>query len=153
MVETSSEAAFAVAEINLRGAIEDGGAIVTHDPLPVVMADETQLVELFQNLISNGIKYRGEAAPEVHVSAVPDGTGRWEFSITDNGVGIDPEYHERIFGMFQRLHGRDHMTGTGIGLAIAKKIVERHGGSISVESRLGAGSTFRYTLGAAGRAP
>jgi PAS domain S-box-containing protein len=152
MVETSSEAAFAVAEINLRGAIEDGSAIVTHDPLPVVMADETQLVQLFQNLVSNGIKYRGNAAPKVHVSAAPDGAGRWTFSVTDNGLGIDPEYHERIFGMFQRLHGRDHMTGTGIGLAIAKKIVERHGGSISVESQLGAGSTFRYTLGAAGNA-
>ena len=153
MVETSSEAAFAVAEINLRGAIDDGGAIVTHDPLPVVMADETQLVQLFQNLVSNGIKYRGEAAPEVHVSAALDGAGRWEFSVTDNGRGIDPEYHERIFGMFQRLHGRNHMTGTGIGLAIAKKIVERHGGSISVESQLGAGTTFRYTLGAVGHAP
>jgi PAS domain S-box-containing protein len=153
MVETSSEAAFAVAEINLRGAIDDGGAIVTHDPLPVVMADETQLVQLFQNLVSNGIKYRGDAAPEVHVSAALDGAGRWEFSVTDNGRGIDPEYHERIFGMFQRLHGRNHMTGTGIGLAIAKKIVERHGGSISVESELGAGSTFRYTLGAAGHTP
>ena len=150
MAETSSEAAFNAAEMNLRRAIEDGGAIVTHDPLPMVMADETQLVQLFQNLVGNGIKYRGAAVPEVHVTAVRGGKGRWEFSVTDNGLGIDPEYHDRIFGMFQRLHGRDEMAGTGIGLAIAKKIVERHGGSISVQSQLGAGSTFRYSLGAAG---
>jgi light-regulated signal transduction histidine kinase (bacteriophytochrome) len=149
MARTSSETAFAVAERNLRGAIEDAGAIVTHDPLPVVMADETQLIQLFQNLVGNGIKYRGPAVPEVHCGAIRTGTGRWEFSVTDNGLGIEAEYHERIFGMFQRLHGREELSGTGIGLAIAKKIVERHGGTISVESRLGAGSTFHFSLAAA----
>jgi PAS domain S-box-containing protein len=147
----SSEAAFSTASQNLRRTIEDGGATVTHDPLPMVLADETQLVQLFQNLVGNGVKYRRAEAPTIHVSAVAEGD-RWEFSVADNGIGIDPEYHDRIFGMFQRLHGREE-GGTGIGLAIAKKIVERHGGSLSVESALGSGATFRYSLAAAGVPP
>ncbi len=146
LLETSSEAAFGQALINLRGAILEGGAEVTHDPLPAVMADEVQLVQLFQNLIGNAIKYQGSGVPKVHVSAARDEARRWNFAVKDNGLGIDPKYFTRIFGMFQRLHKRDEFAGTGIGLAICKKIVERHGGNISVESEPGLGSTFRFAL-------
>ena len=144
--ETSSEDALARTLIILRGAIEDSGAIVTHDPLPVVLADEVQLVQLFQNLIGNAIKYQGSGVPRVHVSALYHEDTQWVFSVKDNGLGIDPRYFERIFGMFQRLHKREEFAGTGIGLAICKKIVERHGGSISVESASGHGSTFSFPL-------
>jgi light-regulated signal transduction histidine kinase (bacteriophytochrome) len=119
---------------------------VTHDPLPLVLADDTQLVQLFQNVVGNAIKYQKPGAPRIHVSAVESGGGKWTFAVKDNGLGIDPQYFERIFGMFQRLHKRDEFAGTGIGLAICKKIVERHGGSISVESQPGQGSTFRFVL-------
>ena len=146
MLDTSSEKALGHALANLRGSIEESGALVTHDRLPTVLADETQLVQLFQNLVGNAIKYRGPQAPRVHVSAASDGAKRWTFGVTDNGIGIDPQYFERIFVMFQRLHGRAEHPGTGIGLAICKKIVERHGGTISVESQPGRGSTFRFTL-------
>jgi PAS domain S-box-containing protein len=145
---TSSEGALEQALINLRGAIEESGAVVSHGALPEVLADETQLVQLFQNLVGNGIKYRSTAPPEVRLSAVSQPDARWRFSVEDNGLGIDPQYFERIFGMFQRLHGRDEFAGTGIGLAIARKIVERHGGSISVASEPGNGSTFQFTLAA-----
>jgi PAS domain S-box-containing protein len=144
--KASSEEAFRQALVNLRGAIEAGGALVTHDPLPVVMADERQLVQLFQNLVGNAIKYQSPGVPTVHVSAARNGPSKWMFSVKDNGLGIDPQYFERIFGMFQRLHKREEFAGTGIGLAICKKIVERHGGSISVESQPGHGSTFRFAL-------
>jgi light-regulated signal transduction histidine kinase (bacteriophytochrome) len=130
----------------LHGAIAESGALVTHDVLPAVRADETQLVQLFQNLVGNAIKYQGPGVPRVHVSAARNGDNRWLFSVRDNGLGIDPQYFERIFGMFQRLHKREEFAGTGIGLAICKKIVERHGGSISVESQPGQGSTFRFAL-------
>jgi light-regulated signal transduction histidine kinase (bacteriophytochrome) len=119
---------------------------VTNDPLPAVHADETQLGQLFQNLVGNAIKYRGSDLPHVHVSATRNGKTGWTFAVADNGIGIDPQYFERIFGVFQRLHGREKYSGTGIGLAICKKIVERHGGTISVESQPGRGSTFRFTL-------
>jgi light-regulated signal transduction histidine kinase (bacteriophytochrome) len=132
--------------INLRGAIQESGALVTHDPLPPVMADERQLIQLFQNLVGNAIKYQSPGIPKIHISASRNGGKKWVFSVHDNGLGIDPQYFEKIFGMFQRLHKRDEFTGTGIGLAICKKIVERHGGSISVESQPGAGSTFRFAL-------
>ncbi len=147
LVETSSEEALQSAVINLRGAIEDSGAQVTHDPLPVVMADEMQLTQLFQNLIGNGIKYQNPGVPRIHISASKNGGKTWVFSVKDNGLGIDPQYFDRIFGMFQRLHKREEFAGTGIGLAICKKIIERHGGSISVESHLGQGSTFSFALG------
>ena len=143
---TSSEEALRQAMLNLRGAIEESGAVVRFDALPTVMADETQLVQLFQNLVGNGIKYRGPETPLVTLSAVRAADGRWAISVADNGLGIDPQYFERIFGMFQRLHGRDEFAGTGIGLAIARKIVERHGGSIGVASEPGHGSTFTFTL-------
>jgi PAS domain S-box-containing protein len=146
LVETSSEQALEQSLINLRGAIEESGALVTHDRLPPVMADEMQLIQLFQNLIGNAIKYQNPGVPKIHVSAVKNGGKRWTFSVQDNGLGIDPQYFERIFGMFQRLHKRQEFAGTGIGLAICKKIVERHGGSISVESQPEHGSTFRFAL-------
>ena len=146
LLDTSSEDALEQALINLRGAIEEHGALVTHDPLPPVLADEMQLIQLFQNLVGNAIKYQNGGVPRVHVSAHHDGGKKWTFSVQDNGLGIDPQYFEKIFGMFQRLHRREEFAGTGIGLAICKKIVERHGGSISVESRLGEGSTFRFVL-------
>jgi light-regulated signal transduction histidine kinase (bacteriophytochrome) len=148
LVTTSSEEALSRAIINLRGAIEESGAIVTHDPLPSVMADELQLTQLFQNLLGNAIKYRRADVPGVHVAARQNGSKKWIFSVQDNGLGIEPQYFERIFGLFQRLHGREEFAGTGLGLAICKKIVERHGGEISVESTLGQGSTFRFPLAA-----
>jgi PAS domain S-box-containing protein len=143
---TSSEAALQQALVNLRGSIESSGAVVTHDLLPTVMADEIQLTQLFQNLIGNAVKYQNSGAPRVHVSAAMNGDKKWTFAVKDNGLGIDPQYFERIFGMFQRLHKRQEFAGTGIGLAICKKIVERHGGSISVESEPGHGSTFSFAL-------
>jgi light-regulated signal transduction histidine kinase (bacteriophytochrome) len=134
----------------LSGAIADSGAIVTHDPLPAVLADELQLLQLFQNLLGNAIKYqRTGGVPRVHISARRDGHSRWLFSVSDNGLGIDPQYFARIFGMFQRLHKREEFDGTGIGLAICKKIVERHGGNISVDSLPGRGSTFSFSLAGA----
>ncbi|HTC40550.1 MAG TPA: PAS domain S-box protein [Candidatus Acidoferrales bacterium] len=146
LLETSSEEALQRAILNLRGAIADSGAMLTHDPLPAVLADETQLVQLFQNLIGNAIKYQNPGVPRIHISAVKNGGGKWTFSVRDNGLGIDPQYFERIFVMFQRLHKREEFAGTGIGLAICKKIVERHGGDISVESQPGKGSTFSFAL-------
>jgi signal transduction histidine kinase len=137
---------------NLKVAIEENGAVVTHDPLPTVMADNPQLVQLFQNLIGNAIKFRGKEPPRVHVSAGRNGNG-WTFSVRDNGIGIAPEYAERIFIIFQRLHGREEYPGTGIGLAICQKIVERHGGRIWVESQVGKGATFHFTLPASKAEP
>jgi light-regulated signal transduction histidine kinase (bacteriophytochrome) len=146
MLDTSSEEALQQALINLRGAIEDSSALVTHGPLPTVLADEMQLIQLFQNLVGNAIKYHGHEAPRVHISAATIGEKKWIFSVQDNGLGIDSQYFDKIFGMFQRLHKRQEFAGTGIGLAICKKIVERHGGSITVESQLGQGSAFRFAL-------
>jgi PAS domain S-box-containing protein len=145
-LDTSSEKALQQALTNLRGAIEEGGALVTHDPLPTVLADEGQLIQLFQNLVGNAIKYQRSGVPRVHISAARNGGKKWIFSVQDNGLGIESKYFKRIFGMFQRLHKREEFAGTGIGLAICKKIVERHGGSISVESQPGQGSTFRFAL-------
>jgi PAS domain S-box-containing protein len=142
---SSSEEALGHAIVNLRGAIEESGALVTHDPLPRVLADEMQLTQLFQNLVGNAIKYQNAGIPRVHVSAAKSGA-KWLFSVKDNGLGIDSQYFDKIFGMFQRLHKREEFAGTGIGLAICKKIVERHGGNISVESLVGQGSTFRFAL-------
>jgi PAS domain S-box-containing protein len=150
LVETSSEDALQQAIRDLRGAIEGSGALVTHDALPSVMADEMQLTQLFQNLVGNAIKYRRAGVPRVHITAVPNGPNQWMFSVQDNGLGIEAQYFERIFGVFQRLHRREEFDGTGIGLAICKKIVERHGGAISVESTLGVGSTFRFPLAVCG---
>ena len=130
---------------NLGLAIEDSGARITHDRLPVVMGDEVQLVQLFQNLISNAIKFRGEEPPRIHVSASQQ-NGEWIFSVRDNGIGIEAQQRERIFDIFQRLHTREEYQGTGIGLALAKKIVERHHGRIWVVSEPGHGSTFYFSI-------
>jgi light-regulated signal transduction histidine kinase (bacteriophytochrome) len=135
----------ATARIQLQVAIAECGATITEDPLPTVQGDAVQLLQLFQNLIANAIKFRGDAAPQVHVSAEATEEG-WCFSVRDNGIGIAPEYFERIFLLFQRLHGRKEYPGTGIGLALCKRIVERHGGRLWVESAAGQGSTFRFTL-------
>jgi PAS domain S-box-containing protein len=152
LLHTSSEYALEQALMNLHEAIKDSGALVTHDPIPTVQADEIQLVQLFQNLVGNAIKYQGPGIPVVHISAARHGKTSWSFAVKDNGLGIDPQYFERIFGMFQRLHKRDEFSGTGVGLAICKKIVERHGGSLRVESQLGHGSTFSFALaGSEGR--
>ena len=130
---------------NLEVSIKESGAIVTHDSMPAVIADGTQIVQLFQNLIGNAIKYRNEDIPRVHISAKENGKDII-FSFNDNGIGIDPQYYERIFTIFQRLHGKGEYSGTGIGLAICKKIVERHGGKIWVESLPGKGATFYFTI-------
>ncbi|PYP71979.1 MAG: hypothetical protein DMD41_10620 [Gemmatimonadetes bacterium] len=130
---------------NLSVAIREAGALVTNEALPSVVADETQLVQLLQNLVGNAIKFRGGERPLVHVSAQPGAT-ECVFAVRDNGIGIAPEYFERIFVIFQRLHARGEYPGTGIGLAVCRRIVERHGGRIWVESAPGQGSTFYFAL-------
>jgi PAS domain S-box-containing protein len=142
----SSEKALNNALKNLSGTIEESGAVVTHDALPVITTDDTQLAQVFQNLVGNAIKYHGTAVPAVHISAIRKNPEEWTFSVRDNGLGIEPQYFERIFILFQRLHGRMEFKGTGIGLAICKKIVEGLGGRIWVESQLGKGSTFYFAL-------
>jgi chemotaxis family two-component system sensor kinase Cph1 len=131
---------------NLRPTIQDSGAMVTHDSLPTIMTDETQLVQVFQNLIANAIKYHGAEPPQVHVSATRNGSNEWVFSVRDNGMGMEQQYFERIFILFQRLHGQKEFAGTGIGLAMCKKIVDRLGGRIWVESQPTKGSTFYFAL-------
>jgi PAS domain S-box-containing protein len=144
--QISSGNALKEALTNLRATIEESGAVVTHDALPAITMDETQLVQLFQNLVGNAIKYRTAEVPRVHVSASKGGSNEWIFCVKDNGLGIEPQYFERIFVIFQRLHGREEFKGTGIGLAICKKIVERLGGRIWVESQLQKGSTFCFSI-------
>jgi light-regulated signal transduction histidine kinase (bacteriophytochrome) len=143
---------------DLGEAVNECGGKVTWESLPVVVADRTQLAQLLRNLVGNGIKFRGEVAPHVHVSAEMVARGAvpgelaepwheaWRFAVRDNGIGIAPKYFERIFQMFERLHHRSEYPGTGIGLAICQKIVERHGGRIWVESQVGEGSTFFFTI-------
>jgi two-component system, chemotaxis family, sensor kinase Cph1 len=130
---------------NLEMSIKESGAVVTHDSMPAMFADGIQITQLFQNLISNAIKYCKEAPPRIHVSAKQNKKAV-TFSVSDNGIGVDPQYYERIFIIFQRLHGKGEYSGTGIGLAICKKIVERHDGKIWVESLPGGGSTFYFTI-------
>ena len=142
----SSDKALKEALTNLRTTIEESGAIVTHDLLPDITTDDTQLAQVFQNLVGNAIKYRSAEIPHVHVSAAKNGGNEWIFSVRDNGLGIDPQYFERIFVLFQRLHGQKEFKGTGIGLTICKKILERLGGSIWVESQPEKGSTFHFAL-------
>jgi light-regulated signal transduction histidine kinase (bacteriophytochrome) len=146
LTPVDAEIAFTHALESLRTTVEECAGTVTHDPLPTkVWADETQLEQLLQNLVTNALKFKGAESPRVHVSAERRGAD-WLFSVRDNGIGIDPEYFDRIFVIFQRLHGRQEYPGTGIGLAICKRIVDRHGGRIWVESTPGAGSTFYFTL-------
>jgi light-regulated signal transduction histidine kinase (bacteriophytochrome) len=144
-LDISSDEALQQAIRNLRGVISRSSAVVTHGSMPGVQADRTQLVQLFQNLLGNAIKYQNPGIPLVHVLAEKH-ERKWLFSVKDNGLGIDPRNFGQIFGMFRRLHKRGEFDGTGIGLAICKKIVERHGGTISVESQIGKGSTFRFDL-------
>ncbi|MCC6748468.1 MAG: PAS domain S-box protein [Deltaproteobacteria bacterium] len=130
---------------NLRGSIEAAGAQLVVWPLPTVLGQSSQLVQLFQNLVDNAIKFRGSATPRVEIGFEARGD-EWVFHVKDNGIGLDPAYADKIFVLFQRLHGRGEYPGTGVGLAVAKKIVEQHGGRIWVESRPGQGSTFFFTL-------
>lgn len=138
---------------NLQVAIAESNATITYDPLPTVNADRTQLIQLFQNLIGNAIKFRRQELPQIHISAVSSeeqenktGSPDWLFSVRDNGIGIQSQYLNRIFEIFQRLHTRQEFSGTGIGLAICRKIIDRHGGRIWVQSELGIGTTFYFTL-------
>ena len=140
-----SGAALASAHFNLRTGIQESGAKIVAGPLPTVCMDPTQLMQLFQNLLGNAIKFRSAASTEIDISAVRDNSG-WRFGVRDNGIGIDPQYAQRIFIIFQRLHTRTEYPGTGIGLAVCKKIVERHGGRIWMESKPGNGSTFYFTI-------
>jgi light-regulated signal transduction histidine kinase (bacteriophytochrome) len=142
---TNCEIVLERAKENLYVAIKENDAIITNDPLPAVMADETQLVQLLQNLIENAIKFRSKDQPHIYIRAESKNS-EWVFSVRDNGIGISKEYYEKIFMIFQRLHIREQYQGTGIGLAVCKKIVERHGGKIWVESELEKGSTFYFTI-------
>ena len=142
---TNCEMALQEALANLMVAISESGAVVTQDALPMVSGDATQLTQLFQNLVGNALKFRGERPPEIHIRAVRN-NGDWRFSVADNGIGMEPQYFERVFLVFQRLHTRKEYQGTGIGLAICKKVVERHGGRIWAESEPGQGATFCFTI-------
>jgi light-regulated signal transduction histidine kinase (bacteriophytochrome) len=131
---------------NLRSSIDDTRANITHDPLPILMVDAARIAQVFQNLVGNGIKYKKpDESPRIHISASKERNECWSLSVQDNGLGFDDSYAEQIFGMFKRLHGKE-IAGTGIGLAICKKIIESHGGSISATSTPGVGSRFTFTL-------
>ncbi len=131
---------------NLRDGIRESGASVAWEPLPELLVDQTQFVQLFQNLLANAVKFQRKEEPaRIHISAVENHT-EWLLSMQDNGIGIEPRHAERIFQIFQRLHARGEFPGTGIGLAVCKKVVERHGGRIWVESEFGKGSTFHFTI-------
>jgi signal transduction histidine kinase len=130
---------------NLQGAIQESGAIVTHDHLPTVVADSSELLQLFQNLIGNAVKFRGPETPVIRLRAERQ-RGEWQFAVSDNGIGISPEHAEAIFIVFKRLHTRAEYAGNGIGLSICRKIIEHHGGRIWVESEPGQGATFKFTL-------
>ena len=130
---------------NLKTAIDESHAVLTSDPLPTIVADQGLLTQVFQNLIGNAIKFQKDSEPWIHVSSkLRDGL--WVFSVQDNGIGIEPQHAERIFRIFERLHGQDTYPGTGVGLAITQKIVERHGGRIWLESEPGKGSTFFFSI-------
>jgi light-regulated signal transduction histidine kinase (bacteriophytochrome) len=129
----------------LEPSIQDAGGQVTHGDLPVVIGDRSQFVQLMQNLIGNGLKYHGDKSPQVHVSAERKGS-EWTFSVRDNGIGIDAKYSESVFEIFKRLHDQKEYPGTGIGLAVCRRVVNRHGGRIWVESGAGLGSVFHFTL-------
>ncbi len=143
--ETDCGQVFQAAIVTLHQEMQETGATVTSGALPTVLADRSQLTQVFRNLLGNAVKFRGGRQPEIHVDAVRS-ENTWQFSVRDNGIGIDKQFAERIFVIFQRLHTRKEYQGTGIGLALCKKIVERHGGRIWVESELGHGATFFFTL-------
>ncbi|MFX0095918.1 MAG: ATP-binding protein [Candidatus Hodarchaeota archaeon] len=132
---------------NLKVVIEERDAIITHDALPIIHADQSQIVRLFQNLIDNAIKFCEDKSPKIHIGVKKADNNRgWLFSVSDNGIGFDPQHVPRLFQIFQRLHGKDEYPGTGIGLATCKRIVERHGGRIWAKSEIGKGSTFYFTI-------
>jgi light-regulated signal transduction histidine kinase (bacteriophytochrome) len=141
----SSSSIIDAAVLQLESAVAESGAEIARGDLPMVVGNRGQLIQLFQNLLGNALKYRGDVAPRISVSATAKG-GMWDFAVRDNGIGIEPQYFERVFSIFQRLHTRDEYPGTGIGLALCKKIVERAGGVIWIESEPGSGSTFHFTL-------
>jgi signal transduction histidine kinase len=145
LAPTNSQAVLDQVLTNLNLALEESDVVITQDPLPTVMADPVQLGQVFQNLIGNAIKFRRDRRPEIHIGAKHN-DGHWVFSVRDDGIGIDPKYADRIFVIFQRLHAKEEYPGTGIGLAICKRIVERHGGRIWVESEPGNGATFFFTI-------
>jgi light-regulated signal transduction histidine kinase (bacteriophytochrome) len=145
LLPVSSEAALKAVMLGMGAEIRGTNAVIDVGPLPEVLADEGQLGQLFQHLIENAIKFRGEAPPHIQINANIRGD-RWCFSIKDNGIGIDPKYKERIFQVFQRIHERGKYEGTGIGLSIAKRIIERHNGQLWMESQPGGGATFFFTL-------
>ncbi len=140
-----SEKILETAQINLKQSIEDINANITHNPLPLIYANEPMMIQLFQNIIGNAIKYHGREDPTIHISA-DNGDDEYVFSVKDNGIGIDQKHLDRIFTIFQRLHSRDEYDGTGIGLAISKRIIQKHRGKIWVKSELGKGSTFYFTI-------
>jgi len=146
---TACEDVLAQALANLHGAIQESTAVITHDPLPEVPADPPQLMRVFQNLIGNALKFHGDAPPRVHVGAERK-NGDWVLSFRDNGIGIEPRFADRVFALFQRIDAGGRVSGTGVGLAICKKVVERHGGKIWLESVPGQGSTFFVSLPASG---
>jgi light-regulated signal transduction histidine kinase (bacteriophytochrome) len=147
-VPTDLEAVLRQALKNLQPRITASQAVVTHEPLPKLAVDSTQLLQVLQNLIGNAIKFRGEPPPAIHIG-VAQQNGSWVFSVRDNGIGIDPEYFGKLFNLFQRLHNRTQYPGTGIGLAVCKRIIERHGGRIWVKSEPGKGATFYFSIPAA----
>ena len=130
---------------NLQALIKESGAEISHDPLPTLRVNPHQMGQLLQNLITNGIKFHDHRAPRIHLSARQEGQ-EWVIAVRDHGIGIDPQYVESIFKVFKRLHSMEQYPGTGIGLAICKKIVERHGGRIWAESEPGRGATFYFTI-------
>jgi light-regulated signal transduction histidine kinase (bacteriophytochrome) len=153
LTQVSSQIALDQALANLRAALEEADVTVSHDPMPDVIVDSAQLYQVFQNLIGNAIKFRRPGVPSrIHV-AVDVEASPYVFSVEDNGIGIAPQYADRVFVIFQRLHTRAEYPGTGIGLSICKKVIERHGGRIWVESRLGEGAAFRFTLPVPSRTP
>lgn len=130
---------------NLSQTIKETNATITSHHLPTVLAERSQMMQVFQNLIGNALKFRGEEAPKINIDAERVGS-EWVFSIADNGIGMDPQYHMKIFQIFQRLHSQEEYPGTGMGLPITKRIVERHNGRIWVESELGKGCKFFFAL-------
>lgn len=146
MKPMASQSALEIAIGNLQSLIRETGAVITHSPLPGITANETQMIQLFQNLIGNALKFRRKEIPQIRVEAKRAEERSWHFSVSDNGIGIDPRHIGNIFAIFKRLHPRDKYPGTGIGLAVCKKIVERHGGKIWMESTLGQGSTLHFTI-------
>jgi len=142
---TDCQAVFENAVSNLTSAISESHAVITHDFLPTVRGDDFQLVQVFQNLIGNAIKFKNSSVPRIHIAALAK-EDEWQFSVSDNGIGIEPEFFDRIFVIFKRLHSREKYAGDGMGLTICKKIIEHHGGKIWVESEPGKGTTFHFTL-------